>query len=152
MKILVVCLGNICRSPLAEGILKAKLPKNFIVDSAGTISLHEGENPDKRAIAIAKNHSVDISKQRSRPITTKDFEDFDKIYCMDLSVMEDVISLAKDDIQREKVALFLEEAEIPGNNYEVFDPYWSEMDCFERVYKLLNEASENIKIKLTSNS
>jgi protein-tyrosine phosphatase len=71
---------------------------------------------------------------------------------MDLSVMEDVISLAKDDIQREKVSLFLEEAMIPGNNYEVFDPYWSEMDGFERVYKLLDEASENIKIKLTSNS
>lgn len=152
MKILVVCLGNICRSPLAEGILKSKLPQDFIIDSAGTISLHEGENPDKRAVATAKNHSVDISKQRSRPITTKDFEVFDKIYCMDLSVMEDVISLAKDDIQREKVSLFLEEAMIPGNNYEVFDPYWSEMDCFERVYKLLDEASENIKIKLTSNS
>lgn len=152
MKILVVCLGNICRSPLAEGILKAKLPQHFIVDSAGTISLHEGENPDRRATATAKNHSVDISKQRSRPITTKDFEDFDKIYCMDLSVMEDVISLAKDDIQREKVSLFLEEAEIPGNNYEVFDPYWSEMDGFEQVFRLLEEASENIKIKLTSNS
>lgn len=152
MKILVVCLGNICRSPLAEGILKSKLPQDFIIDSAGTISLHEGENPDKRAVATAKNHSVDISKQRSRPITTKDFEDFDKIYCMDLSVMEDVISLAKDDIQREKVSLFLEEAMIPGNNYEVFDPYWSEMDGFERVYKLLDEASENIKIKITSNS
>ncbi|WP_285269289.1 low molecular weight protein-tyrosine-phosphatase [Kaistella rhinocerotis] len=152
MKILMVCLGNICRSPLAEGILKSKLPQDFIIDSAGTISLHEGENPDKRAVATAKNHSVDISKQRSRPITTKDFEDFDKIYCMDLSVMEDVISLAKDDIQREKVSLFLEEAMIPGNNYEVFDPYWSEMDGFERVYKLLDEASENIKIKLTSNS
>lgn len=152
MKILVVCLGNICRSPLAEGILKSKLPQDFIIDSAGTISLHEGENPDKRAVATAKNHSVDISKQRSRLITTKDFEVFDKIYCMDLSVMEDVISLAKDDIQREKVSLFLEEAMIPGNNYEVFDPYWSEMDGFERVYKLLDEASENIKIKLTSNS
>ena len=152
MKILVVCLGNICRSPLAEGILKSKLPQDFIIDSAGTISLHEGENPDKRAVATAKNHSVDISKQRSRPITTKDFEDFDKIYCMDLSVMEDVISLAKDDIQREKVSLFLEEAEIPGNNYEVFDPYWSEMDGFEQVFRLLEEASDNIKIKLTSNS
>ncbi len=152
MKILVVCLGNICRSPLAEGILKSKLPQDFIIDSAGTISLHEGENPDKRAVATAKNHSVDISKQRSRPITTKDFEDFDKIYCMDLSVMEDVISLAKDDIQREKVSLFLEEAEIPGNNYEVFDPYWSAMDGFEQVFRLLEEASENIQIKLTSNS
>lgn len=152
MKILTVCLGNICRSPLAEGILKAKLPKHFIVDSAGTISLHEGENPDRRATAIAKKHGVDISAQISRPVTIEDFDYFDKIYCMDLSVLEDVISLARTEEQRAKVSLFLEEAGIPGNNYEVFDPYWSEMDGFEQVYKLLDEGSENIKIKLTSNS
>lgn len=152
MKILVVCLGNICRSPLAEGILKSKLPEGFVIDSAGTISLHEGENPDKRAVATAKNHGIDISKQRSRPITTEDFEYFDKIYCMDLSVLEDVISLAKNEEQRAKVSLFLEEAGIEGNNYEVFDPYWSEMDGFEKVYELLDDASEAIKIKFTSNS
>ncbi|AYO57269.1 protein-tyrosine-phosphatase [Chryseobacterium sp. 6424] len=152
MKILVVCLGNICRSPLAEGILKSKLPEGFVIDSAGTISLHEGENPDKRATSIAKKHGIDISKQRSRPITTEDFEYFDRIYCMDLSVLEDVISLAKNDEQRAKVSLFLEEAGIEGNNYEVFDPYWSEMDGFEKVYQLLDDASEAIKIKLTSNS
>ena len=97
MKILVVCLGNICRSPLAEGILKSKLPENFTVDSAGTISLHEGEHPDKRAIETAENHGIKIGKQRSRPITKKDLEDFDKIYCMDISVYEDVISMAKNE-------------------------------------------------------
>lgn len=147
MKILVVCLGNICRSPLAEGILKAKLPENFTVDSAGTISLHEGEHPDKRAVQTAKNHGIDISKQKSRPITTEDFEDFDKILCMDVSVIEDVLSMAEAGEQRSKVALFLEEAEMPGNNYEVFDPYWSEMDGFEEVFLLLKEASEKLKAK-----
>ncbi|MBU8882967.1 low molecular weight phosphotyrosine protein phosphatase [Kaistella sp. DKR-2] len=153
MKILVVCLGNICRSPLAAGILKSKLPESFIIDSAGTISQHEGEHPDKRAIATAKSNGIDISKQRSRPISKKDFEEFDKIYCMDVSVYEDVISMAKNDEQRSKVSLFLEEAEIPVNNYEVFDPYWSEMDGFEEVYQLLNDASEKIKTKLlTPNS
>lgn len=153
MKILVVCLGNICRSPLAEGILKSKLPESFIIDSAGTISQHEGEHPDKRAIATAKNNGVDISKQRSRPITQKDLEEFDKIYCMDVSVYEDVISMAKNEEQRSRISLFLEEAEIPVNNYEVFDPYWSEMDGFEEVYQLLNDASEKIKTKLlTPNS
>jgi protein-tyrosine phosphatase len=95
MKILMVCLGNICRSPLAEGIMKTKLPENFVVDSAGTISMHEGEHPDKRAIKTAANHNIDISKQRSRPITTKDFENFDKIYCMDVDVLADVVSKTK---------------------------------------------------------
>ena len=148
MKILVVCLGNICRSPLAEGILKSKLPENFTVDSAGTISLHEGEHPDKRAIETAENHGIKIGKQRSRPITKKDLEDFDMIYCMDISVYEDVISMAKNEEQREKISLFLEEAEIPENNYEVFDPYWSGLDGFEKVYQLLDQASESIKTKL----
>lgn len=148
MKILVVCLGNICRSPLAEGILKSKLPENFSVDSAGTISLHEGEHPDKRAIETAENHGIKIGKQRSRPITKKDLEDFDMIYCMDISVYEDVISMAKNEEQREKISLFLEEAQIPENNYEVFDPYWSGLDGFEKVYQLLEQASENIKTKL----
>ena len=148
MKILVVCLGNICRSPLAEGILKSKLPENFTVDSAGTISLHEGEHPDKRAIETAENHGIKIGKQRSRPITKKDLEDFDMIYCMDISVYEDVISMAKNEEQREKISLFLEEADIPENNYEVFDPYWSGLDGFEKVYQLLDQASESIKTKL----
>ena len=153
MKILAVCLGNICRSPLAEGILKSKLPEHFTVDSAGTISMHEGKHPDKRAIATAKNRGVDISKQRSRPITHKDFEEFDKIYCMDVSVYETVISMAKTEAQKSKISLFLKEAEIPVNNFEVFDPYWSEMDGFEEVYQLLSDASEKIKTKLlTSNS
>ena len=148
MKILVVCLGNICRSPLAEGILKSKLPENFTVDSAGTISLHEGEHPDKRAIETAENHGIKIGKQRSRPITKKDLEDFDMIYCMDISVYEDVISMAKNEEQREKISLFLEEADIPENNFEVFDPYWSGLDGFEKVYQLLDQASESIKTKL----
>ncbi len=153
MKILAVCLGNICRSPLAEGILKSKLPESFIIDSAGTIALHEGEHPDKRAIATAKNRGVDISKQRSRPITQQDLEEFDKIYCMDVSVYETVISMAKTEAQKSKISLFLKEAEMEVNNFEVFDPYWSEMDGFEEVYQLLSDASEKIKNKLlTSNS
>ena len=151
MKILVVCLGNICRSPLAEGILKSKLPENFTVDSAGTISLHEGEHPDNRAIETAKKHGISIGKQKSRPITKNDFEVFDKIYCMDLSVYEDVLSMATNEEKRTKVSLFLEEANIPENNYEVFDPYWSGLDGFEKVYALLEEASEKIKSKLLNN-
>lgn len=150
MKILAVCLGNICRSPLAEGILKSKLPEGFIIDSAGTIALHEGEHPDKRAIATAAKYGLDISKQRSRPILPKDFEEFDKIYCMDLSVFETVISMAKNEDQRRKIVLYLEEAGFTGDQADVPDPYWGNLSDFENVYQLLDEAADSIVAKLVS--
>ncbi|KUJ56672.1 low molecular weight protein-tyrosine-phosphatase [Chryseobacterium aquaticum] len=147
MKILMVCLGNICRSPLAEGILKSKLSDNFFVDSAGTISMHEGENPDKRAVKTAANHGIDISKQKSRPIRLSDLENFDKIYCMDLKNFEDVISMTKNEEQRKKVSLFLEEV---GNHQdcEVPDPYWGDMSDFEKVFHLLDAACNKISRQL----
>lgn len=144
MNILMVCLGNICRSPLAEGIMKTKLPESFMVDSAGTISMHEGEHPDKRAIKTAANHHVDISKQRSRPITRTDFETFDKIYCMDVDVLADVISKAKNEEERQKISLFLE-ALGDHQNAEVPDPYWGDMSDFEKVFQLLDRGCEAIK-------
>ncbi len=136
MNILMVCLGNICRSPLAEGIMKTKVPADFLIDSAGTISMHEGKHPDKRAIETAAHHGIDISKQRSRPITAADFEKFDKIYCMDVTVMADVLSKARTEKQRQKVSLFLE---VLGDdeNAEVPDPYWGGADEFEHVFQLL---------------
>ena len=139
----MVCLGNICRSPLAEGIMKTKLPENFVVDSAGTISMHEGEHPDKRAIKTAANHNIDISKQRSRPITTKDFENFDKIYCMDVDVLADVVSKTKNEEQRQKISLFLEAAG-DHKNTEVPDPYWGDMKDFEEVFQLLDKGCDKI--------
>ncbi|MEC5171432.1 MULTISPECIES: low molecular weight protein-tyrosine-phosphatase [Chryseobacterium] len=143
MKILMVCLGNICRSPLAEGIMKAKAPKDFYIDSAGTISLHEGKHPDKRAIQTAIRHGIDISQQRSRPITPADFENFDKIYCMDVDVLADVVSKARNEDQRKKVSLFLE---VLGDhqNAEVPDPYWGDMKEFEEVFQLLDRGCEAI--------
>ncbi len=144
MNILMVCLGNICRSPLAEGIMKTKLPESFMVDSAGTISMHEGKHPDKRAIKTAANHHVDISKQRSRPITRTDFETFDKIYCMDVDVLADVISKAKNEEERQKISLFLE-ALGDHQNAEVPDPYWGDMSDFEKVFQLLDRGCEAIK-------
>ncbi len=144
----MVCLGNICRSPLAEGIMKAKLPDHYRVDSAGTISMHEGEHPDKRAIKTAANHEIDISKQRSRPITRKDFETFDKIYCMDIDVLGDVVSKTKNEEERRKVSLFLE---VLGDykNAEVPDPYWGDMKDFENVFQLLDKGCEAIKNELS---
>ncbi|PWN69269.1 protein-tyrosine-phosphatase [Chryseobacterium phosphatilyticum] len=143
MNILMVCLGNICRSPLAEGIMKAKLSGSFMVDSAGTISMHEGEHPDKRAIKTAANHNIDISRQKSRPITRKDFETFDKIYCMDIDVLEDVVSKTKNEEERQKVSLFLE-ALGDHKNAEVPDPYWGDMKDFEMVFQLLNKGCDAI--------
>lgn len=139
----MVCLGNICRSPLAEGIMKAKAPNNFYIDSAGTISLHEGKHPDKRAIQTAARHGIDISQQRSRPITKADFEKFDKIYCMDVDVLADVVSKARNEDQRKKISLFLEILD-DHQNAEVPDPYWGDMKEFEEVFQLLDRGCEAI--------
>jgi len=151
MKILMVCLGNICRSPLAEGIMKAKLPDYFVVDSAGTIALHEGQAPDRRSIITAGNNGVDISNQKSRPITKSDLDTFDLIYCMDLHNFEDVISMSNGKAQRDKIKLLLQEA---GNHTtgEVPDPYYGEMYDFEKVFKLLDESCEVIAQKLLQKS
>lgn len=148
MKILMVCLGNICRSPLAEGIMKTKVPGNFVVDSAGTISMHQGEHPDKRAVKTAANHNIDISKQRSRPITRKDFETFDRIYCMDIDVLQDVVSKTRNEEERQKVSLFLE---VLGDheNAEVPDPYWGDMSDFEKVFQLLDRGCDAIKNQIS---
>jgi protein-tyrosine phosphatase len=142
MKILMVCLGNICRSPLAEGILQSKLPENFVVDSAGTIDMHEGKSPDHRSISTAKKYEIDLSAQKSRPFSVKDFKEYDRIYCMDRNNLKDVLSLAENDLQRQKVSLILE------NNQEVPDPYWGTMADFEKVYQLLDATCEKIATNL----
>ncbi|MDV3754601.1 low molecular weight protein-tyrosine-phosphatase [Elizabethkingia anophelis] len=147
MKILMVCLGNICRSPLAEGILKSKLPDNYIVDSAGTIAMHEDEHPDKRSVKVAALHNIDISKQRSRPIQPKDLEYFDRIYCMDRNNLKDVSVMAKNEAQRQKISLILDVLH-DNNNTEVPDPYWGNQQDFEDVFQLLNKACDIIKSQL----
>ncbi|MDV7695342.1 low molecular weight phosphotyrosine protein phosphatase [Chryseobacterium soli] len=146
MKILMVCLGNICRSPLAEGIMKTKLSGEFFVDSAGTISMHEGEHPDKRAVKTASHHGIDISKQQSRPITNSDFENFDLIYCMDRKVYQDVMSKAPYE-QKQKISLFLE-ANGSNSDTEVPDPYWGDMKDFEHVFQLLDNRCNTIAQQL----
>ncbi|MFA7686442.1 MAG: low molecular weight protein-tyrosine-phosphatase [Moheibacter sp.] len=147
MKILMVCLGNICRSPLAEGILQSKLGEDFLVASAGTGSWHVGRCPDKRSIAVAKKYGIDISTQRARQFKTGDFDEFDLIYVMDQSNYEDVLSLAEDDVQRSKVRLILEEYE-NGEEKNVPDPYFGGDDGFEEVYRLLDEVTTDITSKI----
>jgi len=150
MNILMVCLGNICRSPLAEGILQDKsnaLNLNWNVDSAGTISTHEGELPDVRSIEVANNHKIDITKQHSRPITVSDFEVYDVIYVMDQSNYTDVLELAITDEQKDKVKIILNES-YPNENRNVPDPYYGGDEGFEKVFQMLDEACNIIIEKL----
>ena len=147
-RILMVCLGNICRSPLAEGILKSKLDSSqFYVDSAGTSSYHIGDLPDRRSIAIARTKGIDITDQRSRQFITSDFDDFDIIYAMDKSNYRNIIHLARNEEDRLKVKLILEENS-SSIITEVPDPYYGGNRGFEDVYNLLDEACEVIANKL----
>lgn len=147
MKILMVCLGNICRSPLAEGILRSKISEEHTVASAGTISLHEGEKPDRRSIKTAADYDVDISHQRANYFTKAYLDEYDKIFCMDLKNMEDVLSKALHEQHRNKVALLLEEAGHHDENIEVPDPYYGDMSDFENVYQMLDRACDVIAEK-----
>ncbi|HAT77587.1 MAG TPA: protein-tyrosine-phosphatase [Flavobacterium sp.] len=148
IKILMVCLGNICRSPLAEGILASKLPREkFIVDSAGTGSWHIGHQPDERSIAVAQKNKIDITGQRGRQFTKNDFDTFDYIYVMDHSNYQDVIKLADNQEQKNKVQLILNEL-FPDENVDVPDPYFGLTNGFELVYKMLDEACDVISKKL----
>jgi len=147
-RVLMVCLGNICRSPLAEGILKSKVDSSKVfVDSAGTGSWHIGSEPDKRSIATAKRYDLDIKEQRGRQFSKKDFKDFDYIFVMDNSNFKDVMALAEIDEDRQKIHLILEEI-FPSENVDVPDPYHGGDQGFENVYQMLNEACEVIAEKL----
>ena len=148
IKIVMVCLGNICRSPLAEGILASKLPKNkFVVDSAGTGSWHIGHSPDERSILTAQKNKIDISKQKGRQFTVADFDVYDYIYVMDNSNYLDVIELAKNNEQKEKVTLLLNEL-FPNENVDVPDPYYGLQNGFDTVYTMLDEACSILAEKL----
>ena len=141
----MVCLGNICRSPLAEGILQHKinnLSLGWEVDSAGTSSFHAGEKPDIRSIQVAIKNGIDISNQRSRPFRGWDFETFDWIYVMDSSNYRDVIAMAQSEKEKEKVKFIMNEL-APGKNIAVPDPYYGEFG-FENVYKMLDQACDKI--------
>ncbi|WP_299767502.1 low molecular weight protein-tyrosine-phosphatase [uncultured Dokdonia sp.] len=148
-KVLMVCLGNICRSPLAEGILRHKVDTNrFIVDSAGTGNWHVGNPPDRRSIAVAKKYGLDISSLRGRQFTSIDYKDFDHIYVMDSSNLENVLALADGTNDRAKVSMILDTL-FPGERVDVPDPYYGGDDGFERVYKMLDEACDIIAKRIS---
>ena len=141
MNVLMVCLGNICRSPLAHGILESKAPKDWYIDSAGTSGWHEGERPDTRSIITAKGRGLNIDQQRSRPFLAEDFERFDVIFAMDSSNYTNITRLAPDEASKAKVRLIMNEA-YPGENRQVPDPYTGGQRGFEDVYDMLDLAIE----------
>ena len=142
-KILMVCLGNICRSPLAEGLLQSKLPNRFKVDSAGTGDWHIGSPPDKRSVEVAKLNQLDISNQRGRQFKISDFDEYDYIYVMDSSNFKDIVALAPNEKAKSKVRLILNEL-FPGENMDVPDPYFGMHNGFEQVYSMLNQTCDII--------
>jgi protein-tyrosine phosphatase len=148
VKVLMVCMGNICRSPLAEGILKSKIDgKDIFVDSAGTGGWHIGEQPDERSIQIADVHQIDISYQRCRKFSVDDFDEFDRIFVMDSTNYRDVMASARDINDEKKVKMILNKI-YPGSNKDVPDPYYGGENGFMQVFEMLDEACEVIAKEL----
>jgi protein-tyrosine phosphatase len=146
MKILMVCLGNICRSPLAEGLLQDKAWKaglKWSVESAGTNGYHTGEAPHPLSQKVARINGVDISKQRSRRFVAEDFHRFDKIYAMSDDVIDEMRRIAKKEFDEKKVDLLLNEL-FPGQNVDVPDPWYGPEPGFHEVFKIINEVCDVI--------
>ncbi|MBL7883337.1 MAG: low molecular weight phosphotyrosine protein phosphatase [Bacteroidia bacterium] len=145
-KVLMVCLGNICRSPLAEGILRQKAEKenlSLFIDSAGTSNYHTGEHPDSRTIANAKKNGIDVSKLKARQFKITDFDLFDHIFVMDTTNYNDVISMIRNEQDKSKVEMILNRV-YPNSNMSVPDPYFGGEQGFENVFILLDKACEVI--------
>lgn len=145
-KYLVVCLGNICRSPMAEGILRNEFLENGIdiqVDSAGTAAFHIGERADSRAQTELRKHGIDISKERAQKFNYKHFEEYDKIFAMDESNYADLLLLAKTEQDKSKVDMIMNVVE-EGKNIPVPDPYYGGDEGFAQVYRMLKSAAEKL--------
>ena len=146
MKILMVCLGNICRSPLAEGILQDKALKarlNWQIDSAGTNGYHTGEPPHQLSIKIARENGIDISKQKSRRFTADDFEEYDLLYAMAADVLEEMKRIGKNKFDTKKVRLFLNE-EYPGEDRDVPDPWSGPEGGYQEAFAIINKTCDCI--------
>ena len=146
MTILMVCLGNICRSPLAEGILQQKCKEaglNWKIDSAGTNGFHNGEAPHFLSQKVASLNGVNISGQQSRQFIQEDFKRFDKIYAMALDIQEEIKEIGKDQFISSKVDLLMNEV-YPSQNKEVPDPFYGAEDGYHRVYEMIEIACDAI--------
>lgn len=146
MRILMVCLGNICRSPIAEGLLQHKVQQlglDWQVDSAGTNSYHIGSTPHKYSQAICLQNDIDISAQRARQFTTGDFEQYDKIYALAQDVYDEIAYKANSENDLNKVTLFLNEL-TAGSNESVPDPYYGGADGYTEVYDMIDKTCDAI--------
>jgi protein-tyrosine phosphatase len=146
MRILMVCLGNICRSPIAEGVLKYKAGKKglkWVVDSAGTESYHIGEAPHRFSQKICRTNGIDISAQTARKFVASDFEKYDKIYAMADDVYAEIMRIGGGKAIRSKVDYFLNEV-MPGSNASVPDPWYGEEDGYTGVFDLINKTCDTI--------
>lgn len=146
MKILMVCLGNICRSPLAEGVLQHKAKQaglNWTVDSAGTNGYHVGEAPHHLSQKVARLNGIDICEQRARRFVKEDFDRYDKIYAMADDVVDDIKRISKEKYNPAKVDLFLNELH-PGQNQSVPDPWYGTEPGYHEVYELIDKTCEKI--------
>jgi protein-tyrosine phosphatase len=146
MKVLMVCLGNICRSPMADGLLRKKVEEEGLaveVDSAGTGDWHVGNPPDDRMRETGKQFGVPIDHLRGRQFETTDFDRFDRIYVMDKSNYKNVVSLARNNEERDKVELILNLSH-PGKDLEVPDPYFGGNEGFKNVFEMLDAATDII--------
>ena len=142
----MVCLGNICRSPLAEGILRSKVEENGLgweVDSAGTGAWHSGEMPDPRSVEVARRNGIDITRQRARQFKRADFDQFDLIYAMDAENYRNILALADNDAHKGKVSMIMNMA-YPGENRRVPDPYYGGPSGFDDVFEMLDLACDKI--------
>jgi protein-tyrosine phosphatase len=154
MNILMVCLGNICRSPLAEGILQHKITRYGLdasVESAGFEPFHSGDTADERAIEVAAKHGLDISGHRARLFHVNDFDHFDQIFVMDQNNYRDVMGRARNDSDKRKVDYILNELR-PEANVPVPDPYYGRINDFEKVYEMLDQAIEKLVLKIRKES
>ncbi len=150
MKLLMVCLGNICRSPMAEGIMQQKINKYNLdveVDSCGTAPYHIGQAPDHRGVQTLKNYDIDISQHRGRQFDVSDFDLYDVIYAMDSSNYSNIKSLARNQEDVGKIKLLLDEI-YPGEQKIVPDPYYGGIEDFEETYTLVEAACEHLAKRL----
>lgn len=146
MRILMVCLGNICRSPIAEGVLRRKIEEHgldWTVASAGTNSFHIGEEPHRHSQKVCSLNGIDISAQRARRFKPEDFEQYDKIYAMAEDVYEDIVQIAGRKVRPEKLEYFLNELG-EGENQSVPDPWYGKEDGYAPVYDLIERTCEAI--------
>ena len=135
----MVCLGNICRSPLAEGIMQHLADEahpGWQIDSAGTGDWHVGHGPDRRSVRVAREHGIDISKQVCRLFRISDFDTFDRIYVMDKSNQANILAMARNDDDKKKVKLLLGDKAVP-------DPYYDDT-LFEPVFSMIEGACKDI--------